>query len=99
RYPNEPHLEYSQFIPGRDGSKGRPEGLIDSYSFVAMLSSVQLLKGSSSFPASDCQALQQWFADFAVWLQVSEQGQLLNPLNNFVPVLIPPFFHSGQDFA
>lgn len=70
-----PHLEYSQFIPGRDGSKGRPEGLIDSYSFVAMLSSVQLLKGSSSFPASDYEALQQWFADFAGWLQVSEQGK------------------------
>ena len=37
-----PNLEYAQFIPGRDDSKGRPEGLIDSYSFVAMLSSIQL---------------------------------------------------------
>ena len=40
-----------------------------------MLSSVRLLKGSRSFSASDYQALQQWLADFAAWLQVSEQGK------------------------
>src|SRR5690606_33847546 len=69
-----PHLEYSQFIPGKDNSKGRPEGLIDSYSFVAMLNSISLLEASPSYTKRDHQALRQWFADFAEWFQVSRQG-------------------------
>lgn len=44
-----PHLEYAQFIPGKNDSKGRPEGLIDSYSFVDMLNSIQLLNGSPGY--------------------------------------------------
>ena len=70
-----PNLEYSQFIPGRDNSKGRPEGLIDSYSFVEMLNSVELLKQSSSFSKADYATMQQWFKDFVVWMQNSEQGK------------------------
>lgn len=70
-----PNLNYSQFIPGRDGSKGRPEGLIDSYSFVSMLSSVELLKGSSAYTSQDEEGLKLWFAAFAKWLQTSSQGK------------------------
>jgi hypothetical protein len=70
-----PHLEYAQFIPGRDGSKGRPEGGIDSYSFVEMLNSVELLAGSPHFPDSDKQQLQQWFGEFARWRQTSTLGK------------------------
>jgi len=70
-----PNLEYSQFIPGRDNSKGRPEGLIDSYSFVGMLSSVELIKGSAGYTPAVEQGLKQWFGDFAKWLQASGQGQ------------------------
>jgi len=69
-----PNLEYSQFIPGRDGSKGRPEGLIDSYSFVGMLNSLPFLKKSSSYKPQLEQGLQQWFADFAKWMKESSQG-------------------------
>lgn len=77
-----PNLDYSQFVPGKDGSKGRPEGLIDSYSFVAMLSSVELLKGSKSYTNEDKKGLQQWFAAFAKWLQTSEQGKKENAAKN-----------------
>lgn len=77
-----PNLEYAQFIPGRDDSKGRPEGLIDTYSFVGMLSSIQLLKGSYSYTTQDQEALGQWFADFANWLEVSEQGKKENAAKN-----------------
>src|SRR5690606_5466766 len=99
-----PHLKYSQFIPGRDGSKGRPEGLIDSYSFVAMLSSVQLLKGSLGFSASDYQALQQWFADFADWLQMSKQGKKERAAKNnhataYDSQLITYFLFAGNEVA
>lgn len=77
-----PNLEYSQFIPGRDNSKGRPEGLIDSYSFVGMLSSVALLKESAFYLEQDDRALKQWFADFSNWLQHSEQGVKENHAKN-----------------
>lgn len=69
-----PNLEYSQFIPGRDGSKGRPEGLIDSYSFVGMINSLPLLKSSPSYKPALEQGLQQWFSDFAKWMKESSQG-------------------------
>ncbi|MDU1890520.1 MAG: alginate lyase family protein [Dysgonomonas sp.] len=70
-----PNLNYSQFIPGRDGSKGRPEGLIDSYSFVGMLNSVQLLKQSRQYTQKDDKGLKEWFEAFAKWLQTSELGK------------------------
>lgn len=77
-----PHLEYAQFIPGRNDSKGRPEGLIDSYSFVDMLNSIQLLKSSPGYTLQDQEALKQWFADFATWFQVSRQGKMENVAKN-----------------
>lgn len=77
-----PHLEYSQFIPGRDNSKGRPEGLIDSYSFVEMLNSVELIKESRNFPKKDYKAMQQWFKEFAIWMQNSVQGKKENAAKN-----------------
>ena len=69
-----PHLEFAQFIPGRNNSKGRPEGLIDSYSFVEMLNSVQLLRASAHYTLQDHEGLQRWFTDFARWFQTSNQG-------------------------
>jgi len=77
-----PNLEYSQFIPGRDNSKGRPEGLIDSYSFVEMLNSIQLLKTSPSFTSADEDLLKKWFRDFSKWLQTSKQGIAENNAKN-----------------
>lgn len=69
-----PHLEYAQFIPGRNDSKGRPEGLIDSYSYVEMLNSVPLLSGSKAYTRADEQGLQAWFKALAAWFIRSEQG-------------------------
>lgn len=77
-----PHLEYAQFIPGRNNSKGRPEGLIDSYSFVDMLNSIQLLNGSPHYTPQDQEALKQWFTDFATWFRVSEQGKIEKAAKN-----------------
>ncbi len=77
-----PNLEYSQFIPGKDNSKGRPEGLIDSYSFVEMLNSIQLLKSSASYTKQDEAGLKQWFGSFARWMQESKQGKQENAAKN-----------------
>lgn len=97
-----PHLEYSQFVPGRDNSKGRPEGLIDSYSFVGMLNSVQLLKGSKSYTKNDEKELQKWFADFCVWLETSDQGKKENAAKNnhatgFDAQLVTYYLFSGNE--
>lgn len=70
-----PHLEYSQVVPGRYGNKGRCYGVIDSYSFVEMLDAVQLLEGSKAFKEKDKKALKAWFGKFLDWLLTSEQGQ------------------------
>lgn len=70
-----PHLNYAQFVPGMNGNKGNPSGLIDSYSFVAMLDAVKLLETSSHYKQADKEGLRRWFADFAVWWQNSGLGQ------------------------
>ncbi|MDR3188303.1 MAG: alginate lyase family protein [Prevotellaceae bacterium] len=77
-----PHLEYAQLIPGRDDSKGRPEGGIDSYSFVEMLNSVELLSGSPHFSGEDRQKLQAWFKDLAHWRQTSSLGRQSDAAKN-----------------
>jgi len=69
-----PNLNYSQFVPRRNGSKGLAVGLIDTYSFVEMLNSIELLNGSKSFKNEDKSALQEWFKHLAEWFRTSEQG-------------------------
>ena len=69
-----PHLEYSQIVPGLNGNKWRCFGLIDSYSFVEMLDAVQLLEGSKAFTAKDSKQLKAWFSQFLNWLLTSGQG-------------------------
>lgn len=69
-----PNLNYAQFIPGLNDSKGRPTGLIDTYSFVDMLNSVIFLEKSKSYTQKDKDGLQRWFAEFTEWFESSEQG-------------------------
>lgn len=69
-----PNLNYAQFIPGRNESKGRPFGLIDTYSFVEMLNSLKLLEGSINYTKEDDIQLKKWFTEFAHWWQTSQQG-------------------------
>jgi rhamnogalacturonyl hydrolase YesR len=69
-----PNLDYAQFVPGQWGGKGRPSGLIDSYSFVAMLDAVKLLEGYKGYTKADRKAMRKWFADFARWWRTSPNG-------------------------
>jgi len=78
-----PNLNYAQFIPGVNNSKGRSFGLIDTYSFVDMLNSVKLLEKSKNYTQADREGLQKWFSDFSKWWQTSEQGIAeYNAVNN-----------------
>ncbi|MBR6998558.1 MAG: alginate lyase family protein, partial [Prevotella sp.] len=69
-----PHLRYAQMVPGVNGGRGRCYGLIDSYSFVEMLSAVKLLEQSKAFTRRDAQQLKAWFAQLLQWMLTSEQG-------------------------
>lgn len=70
-----PNLNHSQFVPGVNDWKGTAPGLIDTYIFVEMLSSVKLLEGSGVYTATDKSSLEDWFRHFAEWMQSSPQGQ------------------------
>lgn len=70
-----PHLTYAQFVPGVNDNKGRPFGLIDTYSFVDMLNGVKLLEQSKSYTQKDKTELVKWFTTFTKWWQSSDQGK------------------------
>lgn len=70
-----PNLNYSQFIPGVNHSKGQAIGLIDTYSFVTLLNSIQLLNTSKNYTRKDKKELQKWFTEFINWFVASESGQ------------------------
>ena len=70
-----PHLHYAQMVPGVNDGRGRCYGLIDSYSFVEMLSAVKLLEQSEAFTRCDARQLKAWFAQFLQWMLTSEQGR------------------------
>lgn len=69
-----PHLEYAQMVPGRNGNKGRSYGLIDSYSFIEMLDGVALLEGSKSWSRKNDRDLKRWMGRFLDWMLTSAQG-------------------------
>ena len=69
-----PHLTYAQFVPGVNNNKGRPYGLIDTYSFVNMLNSVVLLEQSENYTKKDRDGLKKWFKIFAEWWQTDDQA-------------------------
>lgn len=70
-----PHLEYAQMVPGVNGGKGRPFGVLDGYSFVEMLDGVALLDGSKAWTRKDDRALRKWMDSFLDWVLDSEQGR------------------------
>ena len=69
-----PNLEYAQMIPGHDGGKGRCYGVLDTYSFVEMVSVLPLLEESKAFSRKDAKELRGWFAQLTDWMLSSPQG-------------------------
>ena len=68
-----PHLNYSQQIPGI--CEGRGIGLIDTRPFVQMLDGVILISSSPSWTAEDEAGLKDWFRQFTRWMLTSSNGQ------------------------
>jgi hypothetical protein len=69
-----PNLNYAQFTPGSNDNKGRPSGLIDSYSFVEMLNAVKLLETSKYYTAKEKAGLQNWFKEFIKWWETDKNA-------------------------
>ncbi len=68
----QPHLQYGQAIRGR--CEGRPEGIIDTYGFTALVDRVGLLANAVAWNAADQDALEEWFGSYLNWLLTSEYG-------------------------
>jgi len=68
-----PHLEYSQAIPGLN--TGRGIGLIETSGLVRVVDAVGLLAGSKAWGPHDQQGLQAWFGRFLEWMQDSPKGR------------------------
>ena len=77
-----PNLNYSQFVPGRNDSKGSAVGLVDTHSFVVMLNSIELLNKSKNYTRKDKKELQKWFSALAEWFVSSENGKKENAAAN-----------------
>ena len=67
-----PHLNYSQQIPGI--CEGRGIGLIDSRPLVQMLDGVILISPSPSWTSADEAGLKDWFKQFTHWMLTSKNG-------------------------
>ncbi|OYY03580.1 MAG: hypothetical protein B7Y76_03625, partial [Sphingobacteriia bacterium 35-40-5] len=72
-----PNLNFGQAVKGV--TNGRAEGIIDTRLFIYAIDAVQLLKKSSHWTANDQKGLQNWMAEFLVWLRTSKIG--INEMN------------------
>ena len=68
-----PHLNYGQAVPGRN--EGRYIGIIDTVRLLDLLDPHTVLATTSTWTEQDQQAVQQWFAEYLVWLRESKFGQ------------------------
>ncbi len=68
-----PHLEYSQAIPGR--LTGRGIGIIETVKFKYLIDAIGLLEASQNFTREDGKGLHEWFQAYLTWLQTSQHGK------------------------
>lgn len=68
-----PNLNFAQAIPGR--STGRGIGMIETRAMYRAIDAAILLGSSSAWPASDQQALKNWFREFLKWSLESPLGK------------------------
>ncbi|MGH7492301.1 MAG: alginate lyase family protein [bacterium] len=68
-----PHLEYSQAIPGR--VTGRGIGIIETVKLKHIVDAIALLETSPGFFADDGIGLRAWFQAYLIWLRTSQHGK------------------------
>ncbi len=76
-----PHMLYSQAIPGR--VTGRGVGLIDAYHFVEVARSVEILTNHGEISADRAVQIKEWFTQFLAWMTTHSYGiDEMNRMNN-----------------
>jgi hypothetical protein len=68
-----PHLRYSQTIPGRRTITGL--GIIDSLSLTSVVDAIGLLGSCPAWTSNDQEGMLAWFSAFLEWLQSSKHGK------------------------
>ena len=68
-----PHLEYSQAIPGR--TPGRFIGVIDGTGLHALVDAIALLESSNVLSSKETTEIRSWFSRYLRWLIESEHGR------------------------
>lgn len=67
-----PNLNFAQGIPGENS--GRGIGIIEFADVTSILESIELLERNQTMDAATSQGMRQWFTDYVLWLQTSENG-------------------------
>ena len=67
-----PSLAQAQAVPGV--SPGRGTGIIDTLHLIEIPKAIEAMEASPALPASEVTGLQQWFADYTVWMRTSKNG-------------------------
>lgn len=67
-----PHMNYAQYIPGRN--EGRGSGIIDIHNFYRIIDAVGLLESSGDWTTENDQQFKKWIEAYLLWLQTSANG-------------------------
>lgn len=67
-----PHLNYAQFIKGKND--GRGAGVIDGRNFIHLIDGLQLIKTSKLWNMNTDTAVKAWFTQYFKWLNTSKIG-------------------------
>lgn len=75
-----PNMTYAQAVPGR--SDGRPEGVLETSSFIGVIDAVGLLDPSGALVPAEVRALENWFSRYLDWMLSSSNGRVERAANN-----------------
>lgn len=68
-----PNVNYGQAVPGH--SNGRPEGVLETSSFIGVIDAVGLIGPSGAMTTAEVTALENWFSRYIDWMRKSENGK------------------------
>jgi hypothetical protein len=68
-----PNMNYAQAVPGV--SNGRPEGVLDGASFIAVIDAAGLIGPSGALSPTEGMKLEDWFAHYLDWMLTSANGK------------------------